>query len=180
MIRRPPRSTPLYSSAASDVYKRQMVSNPRTGFFSMATKSRRNPWIFIFILFLMCQRRRKTSQYTEANREKIFCADSLLSIINEQKLFLLQSHGLFSPLSYPLAQLVRAKQTKRRRSFCPTSQNFRIRKIPFQGGDAKKGDRNRNKRWPRFHALRPQSWIAYLTTTLRPLTMYTPLSLIHI
>ena len=26
MIRRPPRSTPLYSSAASDVYKRQMLS----------------------------------------------------------------------------------------------------------------------------------------------------------
>ena len=25
MIRRPPRSTPLYSSAASDVYKRQLV-----------------------------------------------------------------------------------------------------------------------------------------------------------
>ena len=27
MIRRPPRSTPLYSSAASDVYKRQVVYN---------------------------------------------------------------------------------------------------------------------------------------------------------
>src|SRR5665647_1530860 len=26
MIRRPPRSTPLYSSAASDVYKRQLLS----------------------------------------------------------------------------------------------------------------------------------------------------------
>src|SRR5674476_1531347 len=26
MIRRPPRSTPLYSSAASDVYKRQVLS----------------------------------------------------------------------------------------------------------------------------------------------------------
>src|SRR5660397_172797 len=26
MIRRPPRSTPLYSSAASDVYKRQIVN----------------------------------------------------------------------------------------------------------------------------------------------------------
>ena len=26
MIRRPPRSTPLYSSAASDVYKRQMTA----------------------------------------------------------------------------------------------------------------------------------------------------------
>ena len=28
MIRRPPRSTPLYSSAASDVYKRQVLCNP--------------------------------------------------------------------------------------------------------------------------------------------------------
>ena len=28
MIRRPPRSTPLYSSAASDVYKRQLVDGP--------------------------------------------------------------------------------------------------------------------------------------------------------
>src|SRR5660397_275338 len=28
MIRRPPRSTPLYSSAASDVYKRQLQSHP--------------------------------------------------------------------------------------------------------------------------------------------------------
>eukprot|EP00826_Nyctotherus_ovalis_P041206 TRINITY_DN4121_c0_g4_i1.p1 TRINITY_DN4121_c0_g4~~TRINITY_DN4121_c0_g4_i1.p1 ORF type:complete len:143 (+),score=35.95 TRINITY_DN4121_c0_g4_i1:24-431(+) len=27
MIRRPPRSTPLYSSAASDVYKRQVLKN---------------------------------------------------------------------------------------------------------------------------------------------------------
>ena len=27
MIRRPPRSTPLYSSAASDVYKRQKLTN---------------------------------------------------------------------------------------------------------------------------------------------------------
>src|SRR5660397_93123 len=27
MIRRPPRSTPLYSSAASDVYKRQVTRN---------------------------------------------------------------------------------------------------------------------------------------------------------
>src|SRR5450759_5763019 len=30
MIRRPPRSTPLYSSAASDVYKRQDFSWPRS------------------------------------------------------------------------------------------------------------------------------------------------------
>src|SRR5660397_269708 len=29
MIRRPPRSTPLYSSAASDVYKRQIVDPAR-------------------------------------------------------------------------------------------------------------------------------------------------------
>ena len=28
MIRRPPRSTPLYSSAASDVYKRQQLELP--------------------------------------------------------------------------------------------------------------------------------------------------------
>src|SRR5674476_662298 len=28
MIRRPPRSTPLYSSAASDVYKRQRITLP--------------------------------------------------------------------------------------------------------------------------------------------------------
>ena len=28
MIRRPPRSTPLYSSAASDVYKRQVLCHP--------------------------------------------------------------------------------------------------------------------------------------------------------
>ena len=27
MIRRPPRSTPLYSSAASDVYKRQVIGD---------------------------------------------------------------------------------------------------------------------------------------------------------
>ena len=30
MIRRPPRSTPLYSSAASDVYKRQIVATPES------------------------------------------------------------------------------------------------------------------------------------------------------
>src|SRR5665647_2865890 len=29
MIRRPPRSTPLYSSAASDVYKRQLYYNKK-------------------------------------------------------------------------------------------------------------------------------------------------------
>src|SRR5665647_3961279 len=29
MIRRPTRSTPLYSSAASDVYKRQVLQSPR-------------------------------------------------------------------------------------------------------------------------------------------------------
>ena len=31
MIRRPPRSTPLYSSAASDVYKRQLVISVEVG-----------------------------------------------------------------------------------------------------------------------------------------------------
>eukprot|EP00826_Nyctotherus_ovalis_P037277 TRINITY_DN3389_c0_g1_i14.p1 TRINITY_DN3389_c0_g1~~TRINITY_DN3389_c0_g1_i14.p1 ORF type:complete len:109 (-),score=20.45 TRINITY_DN3389_c0_g1_i14:142-447(-) len=31
MIRRPPRSTPLYSSAASDVYKRQVLTLPERG-----------------------------------------------------------------------------------------------------------------------------------------------------
>src|SRR5660397_297055 len=31
MIRRPPRSTPLYSSAASDVYKRQVYPQARAG-----------------------------------------------------------------------------------------------------------------------------------------------------
>src|SRR5674476_1156870 len=31
MIRRPPRSTPLYSSAASDVYKRQVLEMINTG-----------------------------------------------------------------------------------------------------------------------------------------------------
>src|SRR5450759_236322 len=31
MIRRPPRSTPLYSSAASDVYKRQAGRSPGRG-----------------------------------------------------------------------------------------------------------------------------------------------------
>ena len=30
MIRRPPRSTPLYSSAASDVYKGQLLSHSTT------------------------------------------------------------------------------------------------------------------------------------------------------
>src|SRR5665647_3738044 len=33
MIRRPPRSTPLYSSAASDVYKRQAVDHAMGGWF---------------------------------------------------------------------------------------------------------------------------------------------------
>src|SRR5674476_1526429 len=35
MIRRPPRSTPLYSSAASDVYKRQLKAFPREVFLSL-------------------------------------------------------------------------------------------------------------------------------------------------
>ena len=34
MIRRPPRSTPLYSSAASDVYKRQIMGGHETGGWS--------------------------------------------------------------------------------------------------------------------------------------------------
>ena len=33
MIRRSPRSTPLYSSAASDVYKRQFTDNILAGYF---------------------------------------------------------------------------------------------------------------------------------------------------
>ena len=33
MIRRPPRSTPLYSSAASDVYKRQVIDLPKEKLF---------------------------------------------------------------------------------------------------------------------------------------------------
>ena len=36
MIRRPPRSTPLYSSAASDVYKRQVDENNRHADLSAA------------------------------------------------------------------------------------------------------------------------------------------------
>ena len=42
MIRRPPRSTPLYSSAASDVYKRQVVAlvddKPTKGTFFKGSK----------------------------------------------------------------------------------------------------------------------------------------------
>ena len=34
MIRRPPRSTPLYSSAASDVYKRQVQGTPNIAEFA--------------------------------------------------------------------------------------------------------------------------------------------------
>src|SRR5660397_252834 len=42
MIRQPPRSTPLYSSAASDVYKRQAQKEPegmRYRLFSIGTQS---------------------------------------------------------------------------------------------------------------------------------------------
>src|SRR5450759_4381778 len=42
MILRPPRSTPLYSSAASDVYKRQRLSRSDAGATSVET--RRKPW----------------------------------------------------------------------------------------------------------------------------------------
>ncbi|GAB5837113.1 hypothetical protein JMUB7551_28710 [Staphylococcus aureus] len=37
MIRRPPRSTPLYSSAASDVYKRQDIDEAITHFKEAVT-----------------------------------------------------------------------------------------------------------------------------------------------
>src|SRR5450759_3839879 len=37
MIRRPPRSTPLYSSAASDVYKRQNLLNAPVGQISITS-----------------------------------------------------------------------------------------------------------------------------------------------
>src|SRR5660397_231352 len=40
MIRRPPRSTPLYSSAASDVYKRQAPAGPDA---SVAPRAARRP-----------------------------------------------------------------------------------------------------------------------------------------
>src|SRR5660397_249478 len=38
MIRRPPRSTPLYSSAASDVYKRQQFVRVHEGLWKLALK----------------------------------------------------------------------------------------------------------------------------------------------
>eukprot|EP00826_Nyctotherus_ovalis_P020394 TRINITY_DN163_c0_g1_i10.p1 TRINITY_DN163_c0_g1~~TRINITY_DN163_c0_g1_i10.p1 ORF type:complete len:147 (+),score=33.30 TRINITY_DN163_c0_g1_i10:32-442(+) len=38
MIRRPPRSTPLYSSAASDVYKRQVSTQSTWGLLSQGCK----------------------------------------------------------------------------------------------------------------------------------------------
>src|SRR5674476_523922 len=45
MIRRPPRSTPLYSSAASDVYKRQVLcGNNRSVFFRFFGRH----WVLIF------------------------------------------------------------------------------------------------------------------------------------
>src|SRR5665647_3656619 len=43
MIRRPPRSTPLYSSAASDVYKRQLLS-----------EGVQTPWINDIVILVIC------------------------------------------------------------------------------------------------------------------------------
>src|SRR5660397_297165 len=42
MIRRPPRSTPLYSSAASDVYKRQQVEYGNTTSYGSSTNVNTN------------------------------------------------------------------------------------------------------------------------------------------
>ena len=47
MIRRPPRSTPLYSSAASDVYKRQVRLRPCGGLFFTAHTVRGSPLKFV-------------------------------------------------------------------------------------------------------------------------------------
>ena len=43
MIRRPPRSTPLYSSAASDVYKRQVPATPNRRWSMWIRSARRSP-----------------------------------------------------------------------------------------------------------------------------------------
>src|SRR5660397_196999 len=48
MIRRPPRSTPLYSSAASDVYKRQLNNAP-TSAPIIATKSRKSAEVLTLV-----------------------------------------------------------------------------------------------------------------------------------
>src|SRR5450759_5941960 len=47
MIRRPPRSTPLYSSAASDVYKRQLLGLVTV---ILAIKGRLRPLFFVWSL----------------------------------------------------------------------------------------------------------------------------------
>eukprot|EP00826_Nyctotherus_ovalis_P001078 TRINITY_DN10126_c0_g1_i15.p1 TRINITY_DN10126_c0_g1~~TRINITY_DN10126_c0_g1_i15.p1 ORF type:complete len:105 (-),score=12.51 TRINITY_DN10126_c0_g1_i15:53-346(-) len=51
MIRRPPRSTPLYSSAASDVYKRQPT-------FNLVTCEKANtidqPYLIVNLITLKC------------------------------------------------------------------------------------------------------------------------------
>ena len=46
MIRRPPRSTPLYSSAASDVYKRQLMANEIFPFIKGHPKILASPYEF--------------------------------------------------------------------------------------------------------------------------------------
>src|SRR5665647_366455 len=48
MIRRPPRSTPLYSSAASDVYKRQL-RNTLTGCYILDVSERENEFILALL-----------------------------------------------------------------------------------------------------------------------------------
>src|SRR5660397_75663 len=51
MIRRPPRSTPLYSSAASDVYKRQGLETTRTLFSAVnppSVASSTDPRVLLF------------------------------------------------------------------------------------------------------------------------------------
>src|SRR3546814_7505853 len=56
MIRRPPRSTPLYSSAASDVYKRQCDHfSGRTG----GNEARQD--LFLFIIIIMQATRKATT-----------------------------------------------------------------------------------------------------------------------
>src|SRR5660398_199058 len=49
MIRRPPRSTPLYSSAASDVYKRQPRGNGKSG----GVIEKINSFSFVYLKYLI-------------------------------------------------------------------------------------------------------------------------------
>src|SRR5450759_500245 len=70
MIRRPPRSTPLYSSAASDVYKRQ----------GLRFKS---DWLSYtdFIFLKSAELSNISSRYADSNGEtstSIFCSESLV------------------------------------------------------------------------------------------------------